>query len=69
MHQRRRTKTACLVSIRAEAIRLQKSLIVGSRETGYGVLQIVAAKGIPLALIMFCNFPDKRGCGSDTVAG
>jgi hypothetical protein len=41
------------VSIRAEAIRLQKSLTADSQETGYGEVQIVAAKGIPRHLARF----------------
>jgi hypothetical protein len=41
------------VSIRAEAIRLQKSLTADSQETGCGAVQIVAAKGIPRHLARF----------------
>jgi hypothetical protein len=51
------------VSIWPEAIRLQKSLKVNSLETGYGVLHIVAAKGIPRPLLTFCNLPGKRRFG------
>lgn len=57
------------VSIRTEAIRLQKSLIANSQETGYGVLQIVAAKGIPPPSSRFAISRTSVVLGVDTGGG